>query len=400
MDDIAYKIFRRQNLFFHGPGGSGKSYCIKQIIKHEGLKHLKIQITSTTGKSAIDIGGRTIYSWAGIRLGKEPAHIILKKMNEQTKQLWRTTNVLIIDEISMMGKRIFELLHVIGCSLRNCFDKLFGGITVVFTGDLYQLPPINDKYIFKSSIWNKYRPEIIPFNTLYRFDDDCFGDILLRIRKGEHTEEDNEIMRTRVLPVDSESLIKPTILYSRKIDVNRININELNKIKEPNFIYHSKCINKSLCTKLLYEIPDTLVFRKGAQVMCTQNIPNKKLVNGSRGVVIECYEDYLICEFLNGYVIKIEPFEFKIENHVDGKLICSKTQIPLILAYALTIHKSQGATLDSLRTSIDETIFSPNMAYVALSRCRNLSSLYLDSYDPEYIYVDPEVIEYEKNIQS
>lgn len=399
-------ISARQNVSILSQGGTGKSTLIS-AVKDE-LNEISFHVTSTTGVSAYLIRGSTIHSYSGIgvlRPTNTLKDIITKiKKNKPAKLRIETTDVLVIDEISMLGGSYFEMLN-------ECFKiirknpKPFGGICLIVTGDFYQLPPINDSYVFETTTWKEMNFRPIHLETVYRFTDDHYRDMLARIRKGEHTPKDNVDLYKRVkafneLDVDAME-IKPTFLTSKRIDVDTENREELHKNPNELVIYKAFDDFVGKDEKDTFDIlglvaPKNLELKVGAQVMLLVNINVEAgLVNGSRGVVVLLESEYVHVKFMSGETIPFEKHIFPFER--DGKIIANRSQFPFCLAYALTIHKIQGSTLDLAIIDIGNSIFQSHMTYVALSRVRSLYGLYIKSFNPHRITVDQRVVEFYQN---
>jgi ATP-dependent DNA helicase PIF1 len=416
-DDIFVK---RRNIFLSGQAGTGKSYLLKDIKLYAEEKGWKVSIVSTTGVSAVSVGGTTIHSWSGIRLGTDPVELIVKKIKTKNKdclERWRECNLLLIDEVSMLGAKTFEIISEVGKNLRR--NSLpFGGLQVIFTGDFLQLPPINDAYAFESDIWDELKLKSVMLFRPYRFPDMNHFYMLTRIRLGELLPSDIKLLQSRVEAYneynksDKEEEIKPTMLFSLKKDVEFQNNKELQRLSTPVKVY--RCIDvlkpkkdkeklsefdKKFYTQFLDgSIPQTVLMKVGAQVMLTVNLSTElNLVNGSRGVVKQCDDDGVHVLFRNGMTVKIPFNEYETD---DGRVKGLRYQIPLILAWCLSIHRSQGCSLDHAIMDLGQSIFAPNMAYVALSRARTLQGLMLSSFCPQKIFCSPVALAFEKKMNE
>jgi len=294
---------------------------------------------------------------------------------------------------------INELLQVLRGN-----DRIFGGLQVIFTGDFMQLPPVNDEYCFKSSVWNELNFKVIYLTKLYRFNDDLYASMLSRIRIGKNTKDDNNELYKRYFAYkkykENEEKeekvmdIKPTFLYSKKVNVNEKNMEELEKNDNELIIFKANYRDKNkVCRVELDKLENTLYLKVGAQVMLTINFDVQAgLVNGSRGVIIKCEDSLLYVKFLNGLEIAFSKHEYSFEE--DGKVMYKMDQYPFILAYALSIHKVQGSTLDYAIIDIGHSIFEENMSYVALSRVRNLEGLFLMNFQSYKIMPSQEALEF------
>ena len=414
-----------KNVFLTGSGGTGKSYLINQIYSE--LPHLKpginIRVTALTGCAAIIIGtyAKTIHSWAGIALGKGTVAELVTRIrkNARAKKNWMSTNLLVIDEISMMSPELLEKLDQIGRILRRTPGKSFGGIQLLLCGDFLQLPPImkgiDMKFAFESTIWNDVIDISIELTHIQRQQDDAFRRVLCEARKGQLSEDSVKILKTR-MNLDWKGLrIRPTLLFPRRAEVDIINDVNLKALEGVRYTYKAGIDDKAVIgfnsksedfiQFLAYFDKDAsylteLVLGMGAQVMLIKNMDcERKLVNGSRGVVVDFMNDVAhtpIVEFMNGMRIPIEIATWEMDGY---KGIC-RTQIPLRLAYAITTHKSQGANLDCALIDIGNNVFEYGQAYVALSRVRSLEGLYIYDFDPDAIVAHPRVLAFYTALQN
>lgn len=362
-----------QNMLMHGPGGTGKTTVIRTLAQKLKEKGKEVYCTATTGIAALNMGEgtplrtRTLHSWAGIGLGKDDKDKLLGKVasKKKSRERWQKTNILIIDEVSMLGKDLFEKLDYIGRRIRKCEILPFGGIQLILSGDFLQLPPIKDDFPFESPLWNRCGFVTVPFLTRRRFDDPEFFDLLLRVRRGEQTQNDLRILQSCVKKyddfnkkttenskkrrkLDDEPEIKPTILHSKILDVSSHNSTELDKLSGDVQIYfavdnytpigpHSSAAEPFYEHMLEETIPTTIQLKPGAQVMLRANLDlDAGLVNGSRGVVLACNSDSVDVKFKNDKRVRLLPHTWEFQ---DESMIASRTQIPLLLAWSITIHK-------------------------------------------------------------
>lgn len=427
--NYAFEKFKNgENIFITGPGGSGKSYFIQQIYKYALNIGKKIQITALTGCAAILLNckAKTIHSWSNIGLGSINTNSIVEKIYKSSfkKANWKQIDILVIDEVSMMSEKIFELLDEIGKKCRRNY-KPFGGIQLIFSGDFYQLPPVGNKedpstenFCFESKLWNITFPNQIQFDAIFRQDDEDFKKILNEIRQGKLFKSSYKLLQECVNREKDISFIKPTILYPTKKMVDSLNQQEMEKLQEEDHTYSSNIIEdndkiKSLSTynpsALSYEInylnnnslcEKMLCLKKGAQVMCIANLDinsEKPIVNGSQGKIIDFdLNKNPIVEFLNGAICPILPYVWRSEKYPSLGL----KQVPLILAWAITIHKAQGITLEKAEIDAGSNIFECGQTYVALSRVKNLKGLFLKALDPQKIKVKKKVKEYYNTLKN
>jgi ATP-dependent DNA helicase PIF1 len=355
--------------------------------------------TSLTGSSAILINGTTLHSYLGIGICKNSLEMIQRIKKMRKRQVWENTDLLIIDEVSMLSKEMFESLDYIAKEL--CQNpRPFGGIQLVLCGDFCQLGCIgSDHFCFESELWDKNIHEIVIFTESYRQKDDLiFSKLLEKIRFGDITSDVENALRSRIVPYQKIGDIEPTRLYSYKKDVREINEtyldNLITKQRKPSNVYSIR--SRSTKDKLKKYVPDMdqrLHLCIDAQVILTVNLDIENgLINGSRGVVKNFTFDGLpVVTFLNGITMTIDYFTCSIEER--SVEVCSYSMIPLILGWAITIHKSQGMTLDLVITDLSN-VFDYGQAYVTLSRVKNLNSLYITRIDFTKIQCNPKVLEF------
>jgi ATP-dependent DNA helicase PIF1 len=404
-----------KNVFLTGPGGSGKSFLIKYFInwyKSEiETEDSKIYITSTTGLSSILIDGITINRYSGIGIGDKDIETLYKKIikMKNLKKRWCNTSVLIIDEISMMDSDIFDKLEILAKKIRKNEDS-FGGIQIILSGDFLQLPPVkSNNFCFESYTWDMVIDKIFYFDKIIRQHDINLQNVLNNIRIGVINEDVKKMLDSRLNKdlINKDGII-PTLLFSKKSMVLQYNETELKKLidndnenyKYTSYYEFSKNIrdeSKEFYIEMInsqYQVEDKITFARSSQVMLTVNLPELELANGSRGIIIDFSKDekkYPIVLFLNGKILEIKPHEFCIDE--DGELV-KKFQIPLILSWAITIHKAQGMTLEFVRTDIGNSIFEYGQVYVVLSRVKNIEGLSLINIDYSKIRAHPKILKY------
>ena len=396
----AYEMFTEgKNIFISGQAGTGKSFIISKMYQHAISNNKKIQITALTGCAALllNMKATTIHSWSGIGIGEGliTKHISnIKKYNKLDNWL---IDILIVDEVSMMSSTLFELLDTLGKKIRKN-NKPFGGIQLVFCGDFYQLPPIENSFCFESSLWNLTFHKTIIFTQNYRQLDTGFQNLLNEIREGNISPEGCKILLDCTKKI-IENGIKPSIIYPTKRLADQVNQFENITLDTESNIYKSyKSINAN--RGILKELEkqkgmyDELITLKiGSQVMCIVNLDLEQgIVNGSQGIVIG-FNEFPIVQFKNCKMI-IKPHLWKNDKYENEGIY----QIPLILSWAITIHKAQGLSLDTAMINIGSSIFEYGQTYVALSRLKTQEGLYIKSLDISKIKANPKVIEFYKNL--
>lgn len=442
---IALDKFKRgENLFITGPGGTGKTFLIKELINNCSKK---IQVCALTGCAAIILqcNARTIHSWSGIKLANGEIEDIVESIanNKYQRKTWRSTQVLIIDEVSMMSKKIFNLLNIVAKTCRNNV-KPFGNMQIIFLGDFYQLPPVNksddednNKFCFESEDWFNVFPKNnhILLTKIFRQDDNEYKNILMNIRKGVFDEKTKEILEKRKIKFEKDDTEQDNIIkiFPLKIKVDRVNITNFFKLKGDEYnsdILIKKDVREMVDTGKL--IPDKYIeaykraspkqvdfeinyirgnspsvnelkLKVGARVMCIINLDmDNGICNGSQGLVEKIIKDsennmkIILVKFDNGIRREISKHGWQSEVYPNIVMY----QFPLVLAWAITIHKIQGATLDKAIMDIGDSIFEYGQTYVALSRIKKLEGLYLTALNINKIKVNPIVNEFYKNIED
>ena len=413
---IAFNSFlNKENVMLSGAGGTGKTTLIKYIYKYCNENNKKIQVCALTGCASLllDCKATTIHSWAnvGIYLNGSIENIvknILKKNLKEKDPLKNRINdleVFIVDEVSMLSKKLFDVLELLFRKLKNN-NKIFGGIQLIFSGDFFQLPPIgNDEdtsaFCFESNKWNETFSKQIELKTIFRQKDSKFIKVLNQVRLGHISKKTFDLLQNCV-GKDSKSMkIKPTRLYPLRKMVDTINENELKNINEESNIYKLQLINEKNnasekeVESFVNQVPcnTNLVLKIGAQVMSIINMNLEEdlpICNGSCGIVIDFNKNKNpIVRFSNNRIMTINPHTW---TSYDNKIRI--IQIPLILSWALTIHKCQGATLDMAEINIGSSIFEDGQSYVALSRLKSFDGLYLTDLDPWKIKANKKAIKY------
>jgi ATP-dependent DNA helicase PIF1 len=424
-----------KSVFLTGPGGSGKSFLLNYFVKWYKKEmenkddNGKLYVTSTTGLSASLIEGSTINSYSGIGTGEKDINELYKsiiKYSNSYKKRWLETSVLIIDEISMMNAEIFDKLEILARKIRKC-DLPFGGIQVILSGDFLQLPPVKSKtFCFEAISWDIVIDKVFYFDKIIRQDDTILQDILNNVRLGILNEDVKNILDARLnKELIHPSGIIPTHLFSRRDIVLNYNNAELQKLIDEGretHTYKAEYVfpdkkklsdeSKEYLINLINTnrvIDDLLTISIGSQVMLTTNkisgVSNDEMentiFNGSRGIVTSFEYNskhdkyYPIVSFLSGQTLTINPHIFEYES---GNDLIGKSQIPLILAWAITIHKAQGMSLDFLKTDIGKDIFEYGQVYVVLSRIRNIDGLSLLNIDYSKIKAHPKIINYYEDL--
>lgn len=387
------------NVFLTGEPGAGKTYTINAYVQYLREHSIQPAITASTGIAATHIHGMTIHSWSGIGIKDTLTEFDLDHLS-QNKTLYNRINktkVLIIDEISMLSARTFSMVDMV-CRVVKGNSEAFGGIQVVCVGDFFQLPPVSrttrEQFAFESSVWKELRFVTCYLDSQHRQDDRTYLSLLDAIRRDEFNEDHLETLGDR--RISREEMPRDvTKLFPHNVDVDKINASELAKIEAPVqvFVMTSKG-RESLVTALKKSClsPEHLTLKLGATVMFTKNNSVENYVNGTLATVVgfDPLTSNPIVETLSGRKITVMPIDWNIEE--DGKIRASITQIPLRLAWAITVHKSQGMTLDKAIMDLSLS-FEYGQGYVALSRVKNLSGLYILGWNQIAFRVHPTITE-------
>lgn len=426
VDRIVGWIQEGRSVLIHGCGGSGKSVCIKQVVPRLRALHFKVCCTATTGIAALNLGddsndikgikATTFHRWAGCQLAREPAHKIYAKIKDHPtyRKNWHC-DVLIIEEISMFGAELFDKMDEVAQLMRGS-SQPFGGLQLVVLGDFMQLPPVKDQFIFTSQAWQRMNWKPISFTMPFRYHDVNFFHLLSRARQGRLSDDDHHQLQRRcrayrqylraLETMEETAMICPTMIYSTNANVDTYNQQKLDAIDQPSTVFHAvdtytprkrvrvftDVHRDQLKVMMDADVPDTIVFKPGAQVMLTRNVD--PYCNGSRGVIVSLFPQGIYVQFRHSAMMVVHQTWTLKSTY--GKI--QRTQIPLKLAWASTVHKAQGQTLDYAIMDLGSSIFCAGQAYVALSRVRDLSGLFLVRYDSKKVYAHEEALAYTRDL--
>ncbi len=388
-----------KNVFLTGEPGSGKTYTINSYVSYLRNHGVEPAITASTGIAATHIGGMTIHSWSGIGISKTLSRNDLLAIANQERILDRVSScaVLIIDEISMLDGQTLGLVDAVCRTVRKS-NAPFGGIQVVLVGDFFQLPPVSrfgepePQFAFNSNTWLAAEPTVCYLSEHHRQDDAIFLQVLKAVRSGCIDDDDKAHLLARHATHTTEDIPK---LFSHNTNVDDVNARELKKLagKAARFTM-TRSGSRHLVEQLKRGClsPEELELKIGARVMFTKNSFNGTYVNGTIGIVVSFSTDtgYPLVRKRSGATIEVEPVQWSIK--VDGQALATITQLPLRLAWAMTVHKSQGMSLDAAYVDLSGA-FAYGQGYVALSRVRSLEGLFLGGMNARALEVNPEILE-------
>jgi ATP-dependent DNA helicase PIF1 len=400
---LAFELVKRgKNVFISGSAGTGKSFTLERIIEWHRTNNIQIGVTSSTGISALNIKGRTLHSYLGIGLAGASAYNLYVKCKKYktTINKLQSLKVLIIDEISMISAELLDKVSEYLQLVRKNGKQSFGGVQMVFCGDLFQLPPINGEFCFKSAVWESMNINTCVLKTIVRQKDDLlFQQILENARLGVCSDEHLKLLKEQRTQTFGE--IQPTILYSKNINVDSINQREYVKLKTVEHTYNT-LYSSNKNTKFWAEtmnIPDSVSLKEGTQVMLTVNLSVEDgYANGTRGMITGFTGEGPIMLLKDGTQLIIIPWMYKEDEFAKDEDAIWASCIPLKLAYALTIHKSQSTTLDAATIDIGPSIFEYGQAYTALSRVRDLKSVRILNVSKTSFKTHPDVLDYYKSV--
>jgi ATP-dependent exoDNAse (exonuclease V) alpha subunit len=410
--ETALKLLKAgENVFLTGSAGAGKTYTLNQYINYLKARKVSVAITASTGIAATHMNGMTIHTWAGIGIKDFLSEDELKRMKERKylKEHLENAQVLIIDEISMLHAKQLNLVNQVLKYFKES-DEAFGGIQVIVAGDFFQLPPVGkndernrDKFCFMSDAWVEAKFRVCYLTEQHRQGNDYLNDILNAIRAQSISHEHRSALQaTRQQDIGDTY----TRLYTHNMDVDSINYKHLNEIENDPRQFDAQCDgNEKLIETLKSSVraPDSLTLKKHAKVMFVKNNFDMGYINGSLGEVISFEEDdeYGVLpkvKLTDGTTLIVEPETWSVDNEA-GKTIASFQQIPLRLAWAITIHKSQGMTLEAAEIDLSHT-FEKGQGYVALSRLKSLDGLRLKGFNEQALELDSLAIKADRRFQE
>lgn len=405
--DRALEILKTgANVFLTGEPGSGKTYVINKYIAWLEACKVSVAVTASTGIAATHIGGTTIHSWSGVGARDTLTAYDLEHITTQKKVLDKVkkAHVLVIDEISMLDARMLDMVNIICKTVRGSADA-FGGLQLVFVGDFFQLPPIarmgeSLRYGFESHAWAEAKPLVCYLSEQFRQEDEQLLNLLKSIRRNQ-IEDDHYTLLQEQTDIAYET-IEPTRLYTHNADVDAVNATKLKSL--PGMVRKfqmeargNKQLQQNLAKSCLS--PELLELKEDAMVMCTKNNFELGYVNGTLGRIIgfDMEGGYPRIETSDGRKIVVKPSTWSVAE--DGKVLAEIEQVPLRLAWAITVHKSQGMSLDAAEVDLSKA-FVFGQGYVALSRVRSLAGLKMLGMSSMALSVDPKIVAYDERFKT
>lgn len=384
------------NVYLTGSAGTGKTYLINEYIEYLRVREVAVAVTASTGIAATHIGGQTIHSWSGIGISDQVRKEELDriKKNKTTVRRLRETKVLIIDEISMLSGKVLTGISDILKYFRNSTDP-FGGVQIILSGDFFQLPPVSrthlpnrEKFAFMAPIWVESQLRVCYLTEQFRQKESVLSDILMSIRAQDIDQYIVDLLQEKVAEKDETECIK---LYTHNADVDAMNNKKLAENLHPSSKFDAETEGRGALVESLKQsvlATPELVLKKEALVMFVRNNPERGYFNGTIGTIeqFDREDGYPVVQTLDGRTIIAKPEEWTITDEKEN-VLASYKQIPLRLAWAITVHKSQGMTLDEAEIDLSKT-FEPGQGYVALSRLRNWHGLHLLGFNQVALAID------------
>lgn len=412
------------SVFLTGAPGAGKTYVLNEFVKQARARGASVAVTASTGIAATHLNGQTIHSWSGVGVAEAMTDSLLKQIKTRRGKRIRATDILVIDEISMMHAWLFDMVDQ-ACRAVRRNPEPFGGLQVVMSGDLFQLPPVAhakrdrelvvpppemvamreryeragrnpEGFVTESLVWPELNPVVCYLTEQHRQDSGQLLDVLTDIRRGAVSDADRAALDARIGIEPAEDDVA-VYLFPNNRQTDELNDRKLAQIDSREHVYEAQASGPVHLIKRLKSTmlaPELLTLKVGAAVMALRNDTNQQYVNGSLGTVVDFVtnrdgDEYPMVRFDNGHTVIMQPAAWEM---MDGEtVLASVKQVPLRCAWAITIHKSQGMTLDRARMDLRRT-FAPGMGYVALSRVESMDGLYLDGINDRAFLVSPQAV--------
>ena len=394
------------NVFLTGEPGAGKTYVLNNYIAWLEACGVSVAVTASTGIAATHIGGMTIHAWSGIGARDTLTNYDLDQIatREVVVRRVKKASVLVIDEISMLDGKIIDMVNAVTRKIRASQEP-FGGLQVVLVGDFFQLPPVTRngdamRYAYESRGWEEARLLVCYLGDQYRQEDEQLLGLLHSIRRNEVDEEHFTLLQEQT-DITYEG-VEPTKLYTHNADVDTVNAGKLSELKGQKSVFTMSSVGRKPVVEALVKTclsPWLLELKIDAMVMCTKNNFEAGYVNGTLGRVVafEGLEGYPVIETAEGNRVTIKPASWSVSE--DKKVLAEITQLPLRLAWAITIHKSQGMSLDAVEIDLSKA-FVFGQGYVALSRVRSLAGLKMLGMNPTALRIDPKIVKSDEKFRT
>jgi len=393
-----------RNVYLTGAAGAGKTHALNQYIEYLREKNVGVGITASTGIAATHLGGMTIHAWSGIGIKDFLSDWDIDSLTQRQPLVKRfeRTEVLIIDEVSMLRPEILNMVDQVSRAMKRT-NLPFGGMQIVLSGDFFQLPPVvrggeDDAFVDTSSAWQEGDFRICYLTEQYRQKGGELLEILNDIRDGEVSERSYEALQSR-MEENLDDTTDAVVLHTHNQKADTRNIQELKKLEGKSVAFEMVSAGRANFVETLKKsvlAPEELELKVGAHVMFVKNNPDQDYVNGTLGEVISLDDEYPRIRTSGGKEITAYPVSWEMVD--DSKVLASVTQVPLRLAWAITIHKSQGMSLDSVEADLSQA-FTPGQGYVALSRARTLEGLKLHGFNAMALQVHPYVRDRDEQLQ-
>lgn len=419
------------NVFLTGAPGAGKTYVLNEFIRQARADGASVAVTASTGIASTHVNGQTIHSWSGVGVATSLSTNLLKLIKTRRRRKIQSTDILVIDEVSMMHAWLFDMVDQVCREVRRD-PRPFGGLQVVLSGDFFQLPPVSvsgrnndmvsptpeflasreryakagrnpEGFVTESLVWDELDPVICYLTEQHRQDDGQLLTVLTDIREGCVSAEDHDVLAARLglTPAPGEVAVHLFPVNRQADGLNDLRLAQITSEEHTFFAEQAGPANLVERLKKNMLAPDKLVLKEGAAVMALRNDTDRQYVNGSigtvRGFAPEAKGGWPIVEFENGNIVTMKQAAWEM---MDGEtVLASVNQVPLRCAWAITIHKSQGMTLDRAVMDLKRT-FAPGMGYVALSRVESMNGLYLAGVSERMFFVSPDAVMLDGTLRS
>ena len=419
------------NVFLTGAPGAGKTYVLNEFIRQARADGASVSVTASTGIAATHINGTTIHSWSGVGLATALTDNLVKTIRSRRKRRLREADILIIDEVSMLHAWLFDMVDQV-CRIIRRDERPFGGLQVVLSGDFFHLPTVSvsgrgndliapgpeflasreryaqaglnpEGFVTESLVWRELNPVICYLTEQHRQDDGKLLNVLTDIRDGAVDDADRDILLTRLgtMPGPGQQAVNLFPVNRQADALNDLRLFEINE--EPHEYLAESSGAAAMVERMKRNMlaPERLLLKMGAAVMAVRNDPDRQFVNGSlgtvRGFADQSKGGWPIVEFENGNIVTMKPASWEMQD--GDTVLATVKQVPLRCAWAITIHKSQGMTLDRAVMDLRRT-FAPGMGYVALSRVESLDGLYLQGVNERMFLVSPDAVRLDGQLRS